>query len=44
VDLDAPAVLAFLEHLEGERKCSIATRNVLHEDIASITRVGIPHT
>jgi integrase/recombinase XerD len=27
-DLDAPTVLAFLEHLEVERKCSIVTRNV----------------
>ncbi len=27
-NLDAPTVLAFLEHLEAERKCSVATRNV----------------
>lgn len=27
-DLDVPTVLAFLDHLEAHRKCSIATRNV----------------
>ncbi len=39
VDLDAPAVLAFLEHLEGERECSIATRNVRLAAIRTFFRI-----
>lgn len=34
-DLDAPTVLAFLEYVEGERKCSASTRN---------TRLAAIHT
>jgi site-specific recombinase XerD len=39
VDLDAPTVLAFLEHLEVERKCGIATRNVRLAAIRTFFRV-----
>lgn len=39
VDLDAQTVLAFLEHLEGERKCSIATRNVRLAAIRTFFRI-----
>jgi len=39
VDLDAPMVLAFLEHLEVERKCSIATRNVRLAAIRTFFRI-----
>ena len=39
VDLDAPAVLAFLKHLESERKCSIATRNVRLAGIRTFFRI-----
>lgn len=39
VDLDAPAVLAFLEHLERERECSIATRNVRLAAIRTFFRI-----
>ncbi|MBK8481829.1 MAG: tyrosine-type recombinase/integrase [Proteobacteria bacterium] len=38
-DLDAPTVLAFLEHIEGERKCSIATRNVRLAAIRTFFRI-----
>jgi site-specific recombinase XerD len=38
-DLDAATVLAFLEHLEGERKCSIATRNVRLAAIRTFFRI-----
>jgi len=38
-DLDAPTVLAFLEHLESERKCSVATRNVRLAAIRTFFRV-----
>jgi site-specific recombinase XerD len=38
-DLDAVTVLAFLEHLEGERKCSVATRNVRLAAIRTFFRI-----
>jgi len=41
VDLDAPAVLAFLEHIEGERECSIATRNVRLAAIRTFFRIVV---
>jgi site-specific recombinase XerD len=37
--LDAPTVLAFLEHLESERKCSVATRNVRLATIRTFFRI-----
>jgi integrase/recombinase XerD len=38
-DLDAATVLAFLEHLETERKCSVATRNVRLAAIRTFFRI-----
>lgn len=38
-DLDAVTVLAFLEHLETERKCSVATRNVRLAAIRTFFRI-----
>ena len=38
-DLDAPTVLAFLEHLEAERNCCIATRNVRLAAIRTFFRI-----
>jgi len=38
-DLDAATMLAFLEYLEGERKCSIATRNVRLAAIRTFFRI-----
>lgn len=39
VDLDAPTVLAFLEYLECERKCGIATRNVRLAAVRTFFRI-----
>jgi site-specific recombinase XerD len=38
-DLDAAMVLAFLEHLETERECSVATRNVRLAAIRTFFRI-----
>lgn len=38
-DLDAPTVLAFLQYLESDRKCSIPTRNVRLAAIHSFFRI-----
>lgn len=38
-DLDVPMILAFLEHLEIERKCSIPTRNVRLAAIRTFFRI-----
>lgn len=38
-EFDAPTVLAFLEHLEAERKCTIATRNVRLAAIRTFFRI-----
>jgi integrase/recombinase XerD len=38
-DLDVSTVLAFLEHIENERKCSISTRNVRLAAIRTFFRI-----
>jgi|WetSurMetagenome_2_1015567.scaffolds.fasta_scaffold154538_2 integrase/recombinase XerD len=38
-ELDAATVLAFLEHLEAERRCSVATRNVRLAAIRTFFRI-----
>jgi integrase/recombinase XerD len=42
-DLDAPTVLAFLEHLEKDRKSSVATRNVRLAAIRTFFRIVAAH-
>jgi len=38
-DLDSPTILAFLAHLENDRKCSIATRNLRLAAIRTFFRI-----
>src|SRR5438874_5162926 len=42
-DLDAPTILAFLSHLEEDRKSSIATRNVRLAAIRTFFRIVAAH-